>query len=85
MRTMRTIRTISGIPFEPIGSGIGDRAMLRHRAAGGTEYMLIESSDGRTVKHVIQQADGGWSEVHDSPQAAVAAMVAREERRAKTA
>jgi hypothetical protein len=79
------MRTISGIHFEPIGSGIGDRAMFRHRAAGGTEYTLIESSDGRSVKHVIQQAGGGWSEVHDSPQAAVAAMVERERRVSKMA
>ncbi len=79
------MRTISGIPFEPIGSGIGDRAMFRHRAAGGTEYTLIGSSDGRNVKHVIQQAGGGRSEVHGSPRAAVAAMVERERKLSKMA
>ena len=79
------MRTISGVPFEPIGSGIGDRAMFRHRTTAGTEYTLIESSDGRSVKHVIQQSGGGWSEVHDSPQAAVAAMQARERATTPTA
>jgi hypothetical protein len=79
------MHTISGIPFEPVGSGMGDRAMYHHRTAGGTEYTLIESSDGRSVKHVIQQAGGGWSEVHDSAQAAVAAMLARERGISQTA
>jgi hypothetical protein len=72
------MRTISGLPFTLIGSGMSDRSMYRHRTASGTEYTLIESSDGRSVKHVIQQAGGKWSEVHDTAEAAVAAMQERE-------
>ena len=79
------MRTISDVPFTLIGSGMSDRSMYRHRTAGGTEYTLIESSDGVRLKHVIQESGGQWSEVHDSPQAAVAAMLARERGLSNTA